>query len=262
MEKQTEKKIHAEKITACVITFNEHRNIERCLDSLKWADEIVVLDSFSTDDTVEVARRYTDKVSQHKWMGYIGQKKLAKNMATSPWVMFVDADEEVSDELRTEIETWFEKPIPEDIDAFEFPRLVRYLGRWIRHGDWYPDVKLRLFRRDRGQCGGQEPHDRVFVPGRICRLKGDLHHYTYRGIEDQIATLNKFSSISAEGNDCAPVGHCIFGLLFHPPFRFLRSYFFRRGFLDGIPGLIVATSVAFGTFCKYAKRWEKGLKDR
>ncbi|MGI6494762.1 MAG: glycosyltransferase family 2 protein [Kiritimatiellia bacterium] len=246
-----------EKISVCVITYNERRNLERCLESARWADEIVVLDSFSTDDTVEIARRYTDRVSQHKWMGYIGQKKLIKDLATCPWVMFVDADEEVSDELRKEILDLFSKPIPKDVDAFEFPRLVRYLDRWIRHGDWYPDIKLRLFRKDRGQCGGQEPHDRIFVPGRVCRLKGVLHHYTYTGIEDQVATLNRFSSISANGREKS----CSFGLvlrmLFHPPFRFFRSYFLKRGFLDGVPGLVVAKTIAFGTFIKYAKIWER-----
>ena len=262
MQDKPDKPEHAEKISVCVITFNEHRNIARCLESVKWADEIVVVDSFSTDDTVEIAKRYTDRVSQHKWMGYIGQKKLAKSLATHPWVMFVDADEEVSDALRSEIEEWFAKPIPHDIDAFEFPRLVRYLGRWIRHGDWYPDVKLRLFRKDRGTCGGQEPHDRVFVPGRIHRLKSDLNHYTYRGIEDQIATLNKFSTISAQG-DTKKMGFVrLFEMVFHPPFRFFRSYILRRGFLDGIPGLIVATSVAFGTFIKYAKLWERERKEK
>ena len=260
--KPTTESRHTEKISVCVITFNEHRNLARCLDSVRWADEIIVLDSFSTDDTVEIARRYTSRVYQHKWMGYIGQKKLVKDMATCPWVMFVDADEEVSDELREEIEKRFSKPIPQELDAFEFPRLVRYLNRWIRHGDWYPDVKLRLFRKDRGQCGGQEPHDRIFVPGRICRLKGVLHHYTYRGIEDQIATLNRFSSISAGGKEAEGRRFHVFDLVFHPPFRFLRSYIFKRGFLDGIPGLIVSTSIAFGTFIKYAKIWESQLNRR
>jgi len=153
-------------ISACVTTFNEERNIERCLRSLSWCDEIVVLDSFSTDRTLELARQFTDRVYQHSWLGYIGQKNLIRKMASHEWLLFVDADEEVSPDLRAEIEAVFASD-PWKYAGYEFPRVVLYLGRWITHGEWYPDLKLRLFQRDKGRSGGQEPHDQVYVQGPV-----------------------------------------------------------------------------------------------
>lgn len=251
-----------ENISACIIAGNEERNIRRCLESVTWADEIIVIDSFSTDRTLEIAREYTDRVEQHQWQGYIGQKKLIKSLAEGPWVMFVDADEEVSAELRAEILRRFEQGIPREIAGFEFPRQVRYLGRWIRHGDWYPDIKLRLFRKDRGHCGGTEPHDRIFVDGQVQRLKHCLYHYTYREISDQIATLNRFATISAESRLTEGYRFKLHDLLLRPISRFLRGYLLKGGILDGIPGLIIAVNVAFGTFVKYAKIWERSFADR
>lgn len=244
------------RISACIIAGNEEANIERCLRSVTWADEIVVVDSFSTDRTAEIARRYTDRVYQHAWLGYIGQKKLISEMARGPWILFVDADEEISSALRDEIERLFARPLPADIHGFECPRMVRYLGRWIRHGDWYPDIKLRLFLKSHGHCGGEEPHDRVYVNGKVRRLKGKIYHYTYTGIDDQIATINRFSGISARTHHQAGRRVRLADLLFRPLNRFLRGYVFKLGFLDGVPGLIVAANVAFGTFAKYAKLWE------
>lgn len=243
-----------QKISVCIICGNEIRNIERCLKSVTWADEIVVVDSFSSDGTFDIAQRYTDKVYRHEWLGYIGQKKLIAEMAQGPWIFFVDADEEVSPELRDEIERRFAKPLPDDVHGFNCPRLVYYLGRWIWHGDWYPDTKLRLYRKAFGECGGNEPHDRINVEGKVQNLKGPLNHYTYVDISDQIRQINRFSSISADTHRATRVG--VLRLVFHPVFRFIKCYFLKRGFLDGIPGLIIAVSVSFGTFAKYAKLWE------
>ena len=243
-----------EKISVCIICGNEIDNIERCLKSVTWADEILVLDSFSNDGTYEVAQKYTDKVFRHEWLGYIGQKKLIAEKASGPWILFVDADEEVSEKLKQEIETLFSKPIPACVNGFNCPRLVRYLGRWIWHGDWYPDMKLRLFRKAYGECGGEEPHDRIIVTGKVRNLRNPLNHYTYDDITDQIKQINRFSSISADTKRTRSAG--LFRLLFHPLFRFVKCYFFKLGFLDGVPGLIIAGHVAFGTFAKYAKLWE------
>jgi glycosyltransferase involved in cell wall biosynthesis len=245
-----------EKITVCIIAGNEERNIRRCLESAKWADEIVVLDSFSKDRTVEICREYTDRVYQHEWMGYIGQKNLIKDMATGPWIFFLDADEEISPELRKEIEAEFSNGNAGDFAGYEFPRLVFYLGRWIYHGDWYPDTKLRLFRKDRGECGGQEPHDRILVDGRVKRLNSPIFHYTYTDISNQLATINRFSSISAVGKHKNGRAPNLVDLTLRPVLRFFRCYFLKRGFLDGIPGLIIATFTALSVFSKYAKLWE------
>lgn len=245
-----------DKISVCIIAGNEECGIRRCLDSVKWADEIIVVDSFSRDMTAEIAREYTNRVYQHRWLGYIAQKALVKSLAKNEWVMFVDADEEVSKELQDEITGIFSSPIPDEVAGFDFPRLVWFLGRWIRHGEWYPDTKLRLFRRNRGVCAGTEPHDRIDVQGIIRHLKCPLNHYTYDDIADQLLTMNRFSTISAIGKSRTNIKHAWFGMVFHSPYRFIRCYFIKRGFLDGMPGLIIAAMVAFGVFVKYAKLWE------
>lgn len=245
-----------EKISVCIIAGNEEKNIRRCIESATWADEIIVVDSFSTDRTVEICNEYTTRVYQHEWLGYIGQKNLIKDMANGPWILFLDADEEISVDLRDEIINEFNSDRIDRIDGYEFPRMVRFLGRWITHGDWYPDVKLRLFRKDRGVCGGKEPHDRTTVNGTVKRLKAPIYHYTYTGIADQLASLNKFTSISADGKYCEGRMFHLSDVALRPILRFFRCYFLRLGFLDGIPGLIIATTVAFGVFTKYAKLWE------
>lgn len=244
------------KITVCIICGNEIRNIRRCLESVKWADQVVVVDSYSTDGTFDVANEYADKVVRQKWLGYIGQKKYAAELASHPWIFFVDADEEVSTGLREEIERTFAKPIPEGVNGFNCPRLVHYLGRWIRHGDWYPDLKLRLFRKAFGECGGEEPHDRIIISGHAKNFTHPLNHYTYDSISDQLHQIDRFSSISAVTHSAkkAPTYFTIVG---HAFFRFMRCYFLKRSFLDGIPGMIIAVNVAFGTFSKYAKLWER-----
>ena len=143
-----------EKISACITAGNEEKKIRRCLESVSWCDEIVVVDSFSTDRTAEICREYTDRVYQHEWLGYIGSKNLIRGMATHPWLLYLDADEEISSDLRDEILREFNSGSGE-IVGYRFPRLVHYLGRWIKHGEWYPDYKLRLFRKDAGSSDGE-----------------------------------------------------------------------------------------------------------
>lgn len=245
-----------EKISVCIISGNEEHNIRRCLESVRWADEIVVVDSFSTDRTVDICREYTELVYSHRWLGYIGQKNLIKDLACGPWILFVDADEEISGELRDEILADFETGQSRTFNGYEFPRRVRFLGRWIRHGDWYPDTKLRLFRKAFGRCGGKEPHDRIIVEGRVKSLRHPMYHYTYTGITDQITTINRFSSITARGYLEDERTFRLRDLFFRPPLRFLRCYLLKRGFLDGMPGLVIATLTAYAVFIKYVKLWE------
>lgn len=243
------------KISACVTTFNEEDNIRRCLLSLRWCDEIVVVDSFSTDRTVELCREYTDRVYQHEWRGYIGQKNLIREMAKYEWILFVDADEEVSPELRKEIEAEL-LTNNGHIAGYRFPRMVNYLGRWIRHGEWYPDIKLRLFLRERGYSGGTEPHDQVIVNGEVKTLRGKLYHYTYTNIRDHLETMNRFSSITAQEKFRAKSRFTWMDLLMRPGFRFFKAFILRGGFLDGRRGLLIALISAFGVCMKYAKLWE------
>ena len=251
-----------EKISACITAGNEESNIRRCLRSLAWTDEIVVVDSFSKDRTVEISREFTDRIYQHEWLGYIGQKNLIKDLAAGPWILFVDADEEVSPELRDEIVAEFESGRNAGYDGYEFPRIVYYMGRWIRHGEWYPDLKMRLFRKDRGVCAGNEPHDRTTVPGKVKRLSGHLHHYTYDNIQDQIRTLNEFAGITAFSMYNAGKPFLWTDLFFRPPVRFIKSFFFKAGFQDGMLGWIIARLSAFGVFLKYAKLYEMYRMDR
>lgn len=250
------KSSNSEKISICITVGNEEASIRTCLESVRWADEIVVVDSFSTDKTIEIAREYTDLVYQHKWLGYIGQKNLIKELANGPWVMFIDADEVVSNRLKDEIIEIFNSNSCRDIAGYMFPRLVRYLGRWITHGDWYPDFKLRLFRKEKGRCLGKEPHDRTVVEGPVKKLKGDLYHFTYVDFSDQMNTINKFSSISASGMMEEKHLYRLSDLVFRPFFKFIRSYLLKKGFLDGTPGLIIAVATSFAVFAKYAKLWE------
>jgi glycosyltransferase involved in cell wall biosynthesis len=244
-----------EKISACVIVFNEERKIRRCLESVTWCDEIVVVDSFSTDGTLAICREFTDRIYQHEWLGYVGQRNLCRSHATHPWVLYLDSDEEVSPALRDEILWRFEEGTGTYV-GFEFPRLVYFLGKWIRHGEWYPDVKLRLFRKDRGRSEGEEPHDRVVVTGPVKRLRNPVWHYTYDDIRDQLETLNRFSSISANHKFVQRSRFRWVDLLVRPLLRFLKGYLLRLGFLDGTHGFIIATSCGFGAFAKYAKLWE------
>jgi len=248
-------------ISACVTAGNEERNIARCLESLRWCDEIVVVDSFSRDGTVEICRRYTDRVVQHEWLGYIGQKNHAIGLASHSWVLVLDADEEVSPGLRDEILAALEAD-GNDYGGYLFPRQVHYLGRWIRHGEWYPDVKLRLFRRELGRAEGREPHDHIVVRGRIRRLEHPIHHYTYDDLRDHVETMNRFSSITAREQFREGRRFHWTDILFRPLWRFLKAYVFKRGFLDGRRGLLIASISAFGVMVKFAKLWEQEVAER
>ncbi len=245
-----------DKISACLTVGNEEEDIERCLKSLDWVDEIVVVDSFSHDQTVEICRKYTDRVCQHEWLGYVGQKDLVKKMASYPWILFVDADEEVSHELREQIIAEFESGANRRFVGYEFPRKVFFMNAWVTHGEWWPDVKMRLFFKDKGVCAGREPHDQVIVDGPVKRLNGCLNHYTYHDLSDQVKTLNRFSTISCARLMEDERKFRASDLFFRPAFRFFRGYFLKRGFMEGYRGLIVAVMVAIGVFLKYAKLWE------
>ena len=249
------------KISACVTAGNEEGKIAACLASLAWCDEVIVVDSFSQDKTYEISRQFTPRVYQHVWEGYIAQKNFIRTLVTCPWILFVDADEVVSDELRAEIEREFEQG-PGETVGYRFPRMVFYLGKWIRHGEWYPDIKLRLFRKDRGHSAGQEPHDRVVVDGPVKNLRAPLYHFTYDNLADHINTINRFSSISA-GEKFSRGGKFRWcDLIVRPPFRFFKSYVIKRGFLDGRQGFIIALMSAFGVFVKYAKLLELWIQHR
>lgn len=253
-----------QKISACIVAFNEEKKIRRCLESLTWCDEIVVIDSFSSDQTPAICREYTPCVYQLPWPGYVEQVNRAIEKACNNWVLFIDADEEISAGLRDEVKAVFARD-PADYVAYRFPRCVYYLGKWITHGDWYPDYKIRLFRRDCGKVVGRNPHGYVSIEGRVKTLKQNLNHYSYDNISDHLKTIDNFSTIFAkekwkEGKRCNPISH----FFVHPLWKFIKPYFFRLGFLDGMQGLVVAIITSFEVAIKYIKLWEmqQGLENK
>ncbi|MBM4276294.1 MAG: glycosyltransferase family 2 protein [Deltaproteobacteria bacterium] len=247
-------------ISVYVLTFNNRRTIEQCLKSLDWAEELVVVDSGSTDGTYEVCQRYTDKLYRKEFQGHRDQYQYAADLTTREWVMFVDADEEVPLELVEEIGRML-KDSAEGVDGFFVYRRTYYLGKWIRYGGWYPDGEIRLYRRDKGRWEGGL-HAKILVGGKVSVLKNKYLHYTYRDISDQIQTIDKYSRIAAE--DMAQRGEkfSFFKLLFHPPFRFIKEYLLKSGFRDGLPGLIIIVSTMFYVFIKYAKLREISISEK
>jgi glycosyltransferase involved in cell wall biosynthesis len=247
------------KITATVITFNEEHNLAAALESVSWADEILVVDSGSTDRTVEIARAVTGRVFVRPWPGYSAQKNFAAHQAANDWIFSLDADERVSEELRAEIEQLKRGAEPAEA-AFEMPRATFYLGRWIKHSGWRPDNKRRLYHRERARWVGDYLHETLEADGPIQRLAGNILHYTVRDASEHHLRMDRYTTLAAEqahsqGKRASPAS-----LLFSPAAVFLRSYVFKLGFLDGVPGLAIARFAAHYEFLKNLKLWEMRMK--
>ena len=248
-------------VSAIVVCFNEEERIGDCLESLRWCDEIVVVDSFSTDRTPEICRRYTDRFIQREWAGYRDQKAFAHSQATREWVLLADSDERVTAELRDEIQASLARDGGE-YAGYAVPRLVHYLDRWWRRGGWYPDYDVRLFRRERATWSGSDPHEKILVDGKVRRLKNPLYHFSYRNIEDHVQRINRFTSISSHELRKSGARWRLGDALLRPVGRFFRSYVLKRGFLEGFAGLYVAITAAVYVFLKYAKLWELELEEK
>ena len=261
MQSQTNDQMKRPTVSAIVVCFNEEERIGDCLDSLRWCDEVVVVDSFSTDRTAEICRRYTDRFIQRPWAGYREQKAYAHSQVTKEWVLLVDADERVTAELQQEIREVLVQD-SEQYAGYAVPRLVHYLGRWWWRGGWYPDYDVRLFRRDRASWGGSDPHEKILVDGAVRRLRHPLHHYSYRNMEDHLARINRFTSISSRELHKAGGRWHLSDALLRPIARFLRSYILKAGFREGFAGFYVAVTAAVYVFLKYAKLWEIELEEK
>jgi glycosyltransferase involved in cell wall biosynthesis len=240
-------------VSVVIMTLNEEKVIERCLKSVKEiADEIIVIDSFSTDRTEAICLEYGAKFSRHPFDGYIEQRRYSIAQASFDHVLVIDADEALSDELLASIrvakKNWTH-------DGYNFNRLNSFCGKWIRHSGWYPDRKIRLFDRRKATVGGRNPHDVIFMNegATLKHLKGDLLHYTYLTVEDQIHQINRFTEIQARGNFERGKKVSYFSICFSPAYKFIRHYFFRLGFLDGYYGYLVCMNMAHSTFLKHAK---------
>ena len=238
-------------LSVIIITKNEALNIRACLESVAWADEIIVVDSGSTDDTVAIAREFTLHVYQHDWPGFGAQKNRALGYASMDWVLSLDADECVTPDLRREVEAAIRNP---DLNAaFKIPRLSSFCGRFMRHSGWWPDYVTRLFRRGMAQFSEDLVHERVIVTGSIGKVGQPLLHEAFRDLEELLTKINQYSTASAlmlhKKNSSASlrkaVGHALWA--------FLRTYIIRAGFLDGREGFMLAVSTAEGTYYRYLK---------
>jgi glycosyltransferase involved in cell wall biosynthesis len=245
-------------LSLCVITRDEERNLARCLDSAAFADDVVVLDSGSTDGTVELARARGARVFVEPFRGHVAQKNRAIELAQHAWVLSLDADEEVSPPLRAAIERALEGGAdgPGAVAGYALARKTAYAGRFIEHGGWWPEWRVRLFDRSRARWAGEDPHDRIELDGTPARLEGALHHYAYRDLAHHVEKVNRYTTTMAAGLHARGVRFRAFDLVTHPPAHFLKMYVLRRGFLDGWRGLVLATIGAFYVFLKYAKLWE------
>ncbi|MGB9934571.1 glycosyltransferase family 2 protein [Thermodesulfovibrio yellowstonii] len=246
-------------ISIAIITKNEEKNIEDALESVKDFEEIVVVDAFSEDRTVEICKNYTDKIYKLEWKGFATQKQFAVEKTTLPWVFILDADERVTEALKMEIT---EKISNDDFDGYFIPRKNFFLGKWIKHSGWWPDYTLRLFRKDKGKMQIREVHEKVIVHGKVGYVKEPILHYTYQTFEDFIKKMQIYSSYGALELIKKNPSKCkiVLKIFFAPVFTFFKMFFIKLGFLDGLRGFILAFFYSFYSFLKYAKVWEKQWK--
>jgi glycosyltransferase involved in cell wall biosynthesis len=238
-------------ISATIIAFNEERNIARAIESLRCCDEILVVDSGSNDRTVELAERLGARIIEAPWLGYAGQKNLAAERASHDWILSLDADEALSEDLEGEI--WQLKKNGPEADAYTMPRLAQYLGKWILYSGWYPDRKVRLYHRAKARWVGDYVHESVTVEGTLGQLKGNLLHYTCGSLSEHIKSLDRYTTLAAEELVARKRKITYRQLLVEPPWTFIRTFFLQRGFQDGVEGLAIAYMAAIYTFLKYAK---------
>ena len=239
-------------ISACIIAFNEEDRIADCIRSLDWCDEVLVVDSHSSDRTREVAAAEGARVIERDWPGHVAQKEFTIRAAQHDWVFCIDADERVSPPLRAELVALCDAGFGGHA-GWRMPRMSHYLGAWIRHGVWYPDRQLRLFDRRRGHWGGHDPHDRVELESAPGELRGDLQHHPYRDLADHLGTIDRYTTTMAQGLFDRGRRASVLDLLTRPAWRFTRSFVVRAGFLDGWRGFVVAGLAAHYVRVKYTK---------
>lgn len=248
-------------LSAVIICLNEQSNIERCLKSLVWVDEIIVYDSGSSDNTVNIAQKMGAKVFSGPWLGFGATKKEATNKASHDWILSVDADEEIPEKLQIEIKNKLEKL--DSAKVYKISRLSFYLGRWIKHGGWYPDYQIRLFNRKNNQWNDAAIHEKVQSRTeealQIAVLENHIHHYVFKNIEHQVQTNNRYSSLQAQEMYSRGEKFNYFHFFTKPYVKFIECYFFKLGFLDGWAGYVIARNAAYSSLLKWAKL--KELRD-
>jgi glycosyltransferase involved in cell wall biosynthesis len=250
------------KLTVTVITCDEAANLDACLASVAWADEIVVVDSGSIDDTVAIARRHSARVEVRPWPGYGAQRNCAASLAAHDWILAIDADERVPPELAREIRAVLTSEPARH--GYRIPRVAWYLGRWIRGTDWYPDYQLRLYDRRAGRWNERRVHESLALDDEPGVLGHELRHFAYRDISHHLSTIDRYTTLAAE--QWADEGRrvSLASIIVHPPLAFLRNYVLKRGFTQGAPGLLVSVLNSYYVFLKLAKAWElnrAGMRD-
>ena len=245
-------------VCAVVITLNEEATIERCLSSLSFADEIVVVDSHSTDLTVELARRFTDKVVLREFAGFSDQKTAALELANQEWVLFIDADEIVTDELAAAMR---EALVKGEFDAYRMPRLTSFLGREMRHCGWYPDYQVRLARKATVSFPPRLVHETMEVDGTVGTLKPDLIHFSYVTIDDYVRKMVPYARSAARQKFSEGRRFRASDLLFNPTLRFLKMYLLQQGFRDGLHGFVLSVLTACSSALRYAMLWEMSMRE-
>ncbi len=239
-------------LSVAIITKNEEANIEECLRSVSFADEVVVVDSGSTDRTVEISLKYTDRVHTEPWQGsFSAQKQLAVDLCQGPWILVVDADERVPEELREEILGAMGRA--EGFAGYEVGRRNHFGPSWIRGGGWYPDLSVRLFLKERGRFGARLVHEKVEVDGPVARLSNTLVHYTYRNASDYVLRMDRYSNLAAQELLESGKRPTVSAIVLRPLYTFFKMYVLKAGFRDGIKGFFLAASYAYYTLLKYFK---------
>lgn len=238
-----------------IITLNEEDRLEDALESCSGvADEIVVVDSYSTDKTCEIAEKYGAKIFKNTFVDYGSQKNIALDYASYDWILNLDADERISDQLKKELAA-FKNNTETDVDGFLINRKTAYLGKWISHSGWYPDRKLRLFKKSKSRWQGRI-HEALILKGKTAHMPGDILHFTYRDITDHINRLNRYSEMQARDIVGKKKKLLYLRSLLLPPVTFIRFYFWKLGVLDGLPGLVIALVSSWATAMKYLKAIE------
>ena len=242
------------KVSVTIITLNEAAHIAAAIDSASWADEIIVVDSGSTDETVAIARSKGVRLETRAWTGYVDQKNFAHSLASHDWIFSLDADERITEALATEVRATLATDPARH--GYRVPRVAYHLGRWVRTTDFYPDYQTRLYDRRSARWTGLHVHESVQVDGGPGQLVNELEHYSFRDLRDQLDRINHYSSLAARqmyerGRRTGPLE-----IVAHPPAAFLRNYLLRRGFLDGTVGLTISLMNSYSVFLKFAKLWE------
>jgi glycosyltransferase involved in cell wall biosynthesis len=249
-----------EKLSVIIITKNEENNIERCLQSVSWADEIVVLDSHSTDRTLEICRKYNCRTVQTEWLGFGQTKQKAVDMASNSWIFSIDADEEAGDGLKKYLQQILTNDAINRFDGYRIKRQSWYLTGWIKYSGWNKDYPLRLFNKQRGVFNSNLVHESVMVKGKVTKIEEILYHYAYPDLQTYLRKMHQYGFLGADQKHAWGKSSSVFRAILHGFTTFVQMYFLKLGFLDGKNGLILAINSAFGVYIKYLVLWEKSLR--